>query len=387
MKHIFYKPFLAYFCGLFNSIVYFYNRKGDETELADILEIYADVSFDSECIHENLYLSLQKGTSSDNDTQNLRSILNNIRSSGTKFVLSLQPHVVAFDNNTLYNESKDIFYKDSSGDIYQGSYLGLPVAYPDYTHKNIKGFAENLIKWIHEKLGEKTISGFVLSENWLQDDSVDEVYNSSFKYYPENINIQMQYTIPWNLSTSDDRHDVHMEIHNSYGSLQYNTLKAVDVSTISATEDISDFFIASASKTFGDNEPEISDNFNTSWDYFKMYLDKILFSSITGDYMVGLPICGDTDTYNKILHESLCIRWYEAAATMPYFRVSSGDPYRDPSNLNTNYSTDLVRKIIERRKMLQDYYYTIITTSLPLVRPLYFDYFNDTATFFLEGCV
>lgn len=40
--------------------------------------------------------------------------------------------------------------------------------------------------------------------------------------------------------------------------------------------------------------------------------------------MVGLPVCGDTTTYDKELHETLCLRWYLAAAVMPYFRVSSG---------------------------------------------------------------
>lgn len=40
--------------------------------------------------------------------------------------------------------------------------------------------------------------------------------------------------------------------------------------------------------------------------------------------MIGVPVCGDTDSFNKSSHETLCIRWYIAAATMPYFRVSSG---------------------------------------------------------------
>lgn len=117
--------------------------------------------------------------------------------------------------------------------------------------------------------------------------------------------------------------------------------------------------------------------------------------------MVGFPVCGDTTTYDKELHETLCVRWYLAAAVMPYFRVSSGktstyivylnckfmrlgSPFRDPNNLNTLYSTRIAQQAMSTRNLIQDYLFTLFHTSLPVVRPMYFDYFSNDTTLSME---
>ncbi|XP_030753565.1 alpha-glucosidase-like [Sitophilus oryzae] len=357
-------------------------RKGSEVDLVKLLQIYAldTYSYDANCIHENLFMSLQQENSFGGNLTDFRTTLESLVSS-SKFVLSLPPHILAYDNNSLYASavSLDVLYKDRSGNVYLGKYLKLPVSYPDFTHPSIEDFLKVLMQWIKDQIGLEKISGFVLNNNWPQDDSYKATLNTSFPYMTDKLNEQMVYTLPWNVNTSSNIS--HFEVHNTYGSLQYELL----YNYTTEKENLKDFFIASASKNFADNEPEISHNFQTSWDNFKVYLEKTMFSSITGDYMIGLPVCGDGNSYNKELHETLCLRWYIAAASMPYFRISSDDPYRDPNSLNTLYTTNAVTTTISRRKLFQEYFYTILSKKEPLIRPMYYDYYSNNATYSLEN--
>ncbi|CAG9772551.1 unnamed protein product [Ceutorhynchus assimilis] len=353
-------------------------RKGESTTLSDLLKIYSannSSNLDTDCIHENLFVTLQNKTQSQDDVDLLKTYVVDMFANGKKFMFCLPPQILIHENNELYIKAKElgILYKNENGSIYEGSYLNQPVVYPDYS-ANSSEYMETLIKWIDTHLGMDYISGFILNDNWPEDESFIKVPSSSFPYYTQEINNQMLYTLPWYLKGHNQV--AHYESHNLYGQYQDDALSRV----LPASQSL----IIASTKTYGNTEPVISDNFDTSWENFKLYLNRILFGSITGNQMVGLPICGDTDNYNKTLHQVLCLRWYIAAASMPYFRVISGDVFRDPANLNSQYATQAVEASIKRRALLQDYFYTIMNKNEPLVRPMYYDYFNNTETFSLE---
>lgn len=85
----------------------------------------------------------------------------------------------------------------------------------------------------------------------------------------------MQYTLPWTIQGPDKV--LHLGKHNSYGQYQYSALHTYLNSLIT-----DQYVIISSTKVYGNTEPTILDNFKTSWDNFRVYLNKILFSSITG---------------------------------------------------------------------------------------------------------
>lgn len=87
----------------------------------------------------------------------------------------------------------------------------------------------------------------------------------------------MQYTLPWTLQGPDKV--LHLKKHNSYGEFQNSSLHAY-LKSLSGEEPL----IASSTKQFGSSEPVISDHLDTTWDNFRIYLNKILFSSITGNF-------------------------------------------------------------------------------------------------------
>ncbi|XP_066252231.1 lysosomal alpha-glucosidase-like [Euwallacea similis] len=351
-------------------------RKGDSTNLAEILKIYAKNSgshFDTDCIHENLFMALQDDVN-DKDITELKDIIKALSEDATKFVFALPPHILLNDANQLYVKASKlgVLYKNQKGVIYNGIYLSRTVVYPDFSITSIGDYINFLIEWLDSKIGLSSISGFVLNDNWPQDDSYKKVESKGLPYFSKALNQQMQYTLPWTLQGSDKV--LHLEKHNLYGEYQNSTLYKY----------APDSMIISAVKQYGSSEPEISDNFVTSWENFNIYLNRILFSSITGNPMIGLPICGDTSNYKKSLHEILCMRWYMAAATLPYFRVSSGNVFRDPANLNTIYAKIVAETAMTRRAHLQDYLFTLLNTNGPLVRPMYFDYYANESTLSME---
>lgn len=79
-------------------------RKGNTTILSDILNIYLannDSSFDTDCIHQNLFMSLQKPDKSEDDMALLKAYIEEEFNSDQKFVLSLPPHVSTQKNTSL----------------------------------------------------------------------------------------------------------------------------------------------------------------------------------------------------------------------------------------------------------------------------------------------
>ncbi|KAJ8983187.1 hypothetical protein NQ317_005830 [Molorchus minor] len=187
----------------------------------------------------------------------------------------------------------------------------------------------------------------------------------------------MSYTLPWN-ATSNNESTIHMEAHNMYGSFQIRSLKKY------YNTSNSDIFIMSATKGNEEPQPSLIKNIDTSWTNLETYIDNILFNSIVGNHLVSFPVCGDTNIYNSSLQESLCIRWYLVAATMPMFRIGSYKPWRDPTNLNTVFAQKAAERAIERRKLLLPYYYTLLSKHEPVIRPMFYDYYENITTFSLK---
>ncbi|XP_050293641.1 neutral alpha-glucosidase C-like [Anthonomus grandis grandis] len=356
-------------------------RKGDTIDLSEILETYAadqDSNFDTDCIHENLFLALQSSKKSEENITTLKSYITSL-AVDKKFLFSLPPHILVDDDNPLYKTAKDLnlLYKYQSGIVYNGTYLNNKVVYPDYSNGSISEFIQIMFDWINTNIGIENIHGFVLNDNWPQDDSYTNVEKNEFLYYTEDLDTQMKSTLPWTLQGTDKV--LHLEKHNSYGFYQnaslYEYLKTIN-------PDVP--LIISSTKRFGSTDSVIFQNFETSWENFKMYLNKMMFGSITGNTMLGLPVCGDTKNYNETLQEVLCMRWYIAAATMPFFRVSSAELYRDPVNMNSAYARRISVDAMKKRALLQDFYFTILNKKEPMLRPMYYNYYSDPSTFSLE---
>lgn len=91
------------------------------------------------------------------------------------------------------------------------------------------------------------------------------------------------YTLPWNLK--DINEVLHLKNHNLYGELQNSSLYSY-LSSINEAP----LIIISSTKTHSGSEPEIADNLETSWTNFNTYLNRILFSSISGTNRINVLV-------------------------------------------------------------------------------------------------
>lgn len=186
----------------------------------------------------------------------------------------------------------------------------------------------------------------------------------------------MSFTLPWNSSSTSTSE--HIQVHNTYGTAH---LKAVK--DYLAARKI-DTFLMSSCKNQYNSEPVLMENIDTSWDQLRNKLDTVLFESVSGDSLVTVPVCGDTQNFDP-LNEILCIRWYVIAATMPMFRVSSVTPWRDPDNLHSTFAKKQALKAIDLRNQLLRYYYTLLSKNEPVIRPMFYDFYHDEKMFSVEG--
>ncbi|KAJ8957974.1 hypothetical protein NQ318_001975 [Aromia moschata] len=350
-------------------------RRGDNVNLTQLIKEYSlDLQATSDCIHENLLAAMMK----DNGTnlQGVRGILGQLKEQGIKFLLSVPPQI--FGNTTdLYKEavSLDVLYKYNST-IYKGKYLKQDVVYPDYGHSKIQSYLKAFSTFLVTYIDIEDIDGFVLNANWPANDNY-RISNLSFPYFTEDLREAMSNTLPWN-STLNNGSVLHLQKHNTYGYDQLTSMKTYFNSTNP------NIFVTSASDTFGDGRPTIIQNVNASWSNLYSHIDNVLFNSIVGNHLVNTPVCGDTAVYDSVIQETLCIRWYLVAATMPAFRIGSTEPWRDPENLNTAFATQTVQRAIQRRKMFLPYYYTLLSRNEPALRPMFYDYYENTTTFSMK---
>lgn len=93
-----------------------------------------------------------------------------------------------------------MLYKYQSGVIYNGTYLGQPVIYPDFSDDTIGQYNEFLINWLKAVLKIDSFSGFVLNDNWPQDESYENVEKNNFPYFSSVSPRKSTYFIWWKVT-------------------------------------------------------------------------------------------------------------------------------------------------------------------------------------------
>lgn len=177
----------------------------------------------------------------------------------------------------------------------------------------------------------------------------------------------MSSTIPWNATAVDST--THIYSHNTYGSNQVQVLQ-------SAT----DGFVMASSFNYGDRHAVHLENVDISWGNLRKAITTTLYHSIFGSSAISIPVCGSTDNYNSEEHEAVCVRWYIFAAFSPIFRISSDLPRRDPSALNSGTARLHAKTAIERRLHVSPYIFSVLNSGEPLMRPMFYEYYNDLET-------
>lgn len=176
----------------------------------------------------------------------------------------------------------------------------------------------------------------------------------------------MSNTLPWNVISENQ---THIYNHIQYGASHLEKIQSILTKNL-----------ITASHTFDTNLPIIIQNVDISWTNFQKTISTILYNSIFGFHLISIPVCGSTSSFES-KHESLCLRWYLMAATSPIFRISSDLPKRDPNSLSTDFIAKNAKQAIDFRYSLQYYFYNVLINGEPLMRPMFYDFPDESDAF------
>ncbi|XP_045473494.1 alpha-glucosidase-like [Harmonia axyridis] len=316
---------------------------------------YPEFTYESECIHDDLLLHLIAENYTDGKTTKL------IKSLGISenFVLSYPPQIPIYSNLFQKFKNSSVFFKNSTdGTLHVGKYRDFDVVYPIYNHIDI----QELVQEVLGLFQGVNITGLTFTNSWPQDDTY-LMKNSTDLFVDKNIQDTFSFTIPWNLTETND---IHARFHNNYGPTFASVVE----------KNIATKFTLSPVSHYNSNRPLITQNLNTSWTNLKTSLRTTLFNSVFGRNFLAVPVCG-SNIYDQIHQEDLCLRWYLMAATMPLVRVSSTCLQRTPVSLYTKYTNQKVISVLDTRRSLVPYYRGVINEGSPLVRSMFFNFPKD----------
>ncbi|CAH0553565.1 unnamed protein product [Brassicogethes aeneus] len=346
-------------------------RGSNELTLSNLIDEYtADIDelFDVECIHENLLMAMMH-----NDTNGLEDLKNITKAllTNKEIYLSIPPHIYGIENELFVTANKSNMLYTVNNKVYNGKFKGQNVAYPDFSSGSVKEYLISFETLISRYFGINEISGFILTKNWPDNENEELGNLNNFPYLSEDLKSALTYSIPWYATNAQFQH---ITLHNKYGE---NMAKAFK-------DHFPNKVVISSSNMYGNFKPSVVENVDASWSNLKQILKNILFNSMIGNYLVYYPTCGSTASFESQLQESLCMRWYLIAATLPGFSVNSVKPRRNPNKLYTKFTTEIVQRAMDTRKSMIPLYKTILKDGKPLVTPMFYYYSKDPNTFSLN---
>uniref|UniRef100_A0A4W5L5G4 Glucosidase II alpha subunit n=1 Tax=Hucho hucho TaxID=62062 RepID=A0A4W5L5G4_9TELE len=121
------------------------------------------------------------------------------------------------------------------------------------------------------------------------------------------------------------------------------------------------------------------------WDHLKISIPMCLSLGL-----VGVSFCGaDVGGFFKSPSTELLVRWYQTGAYQPFFRAHAhlDTPRREPWLFGPE-NTALIREAVRQRYALLPYWYQLFYhahhSGQPVMRPLWVEYTQDTATFSVD---
>jgi alpha-glucosidase len=122
-----------------------------------------------------------------------------------------------------------------------------------------------------------------------------------------------------------------------------------------------------------------------SWDHLRLSIPMLLNLGVSGVPFVGSDVGGFSGNPSPELYA----RWLQAAALTPFLRShsESGSKPHEPYSYGEEF-TKINRASVELRYRLLPYLYTLFRehgeTGAPLMRPLWFEYPDDSRTYTIE---
>ncbi|MFV0388617.1 MAG: TIM-barrel domain-containing protein [Pyrinomonadaceae bacterium] len=305
---------------------------------------------------------------------NPSKLVADLRAQGIHTVLMIDPGIKKDPNYDVYNDGirADVFVRTKNGETLIRRAWAGDSAFPDFTNPKAR-------EWFGEQYQEplkQGVAGFWNDMNepgvFLDDDDNPKIMNHPRKTFP----LDAQHF-------GEGKGGDHRRYHNVYGlemtRASFEGLRKLEpkkrpfVLTRAGFAGVQRY---SAVWT-GDNV--------ASWDHLALSIPMLLNLSVSGVPFVG----ADAGGFQDMPTAELYARWLQAAALTPFFRAHSvgwvGD--KEPWAFGEEF-TKINRETIELRYRFLPYLYTQFylheKDGTPVMRPLWFDYPEDTGSYLIN---
>jgi len=295
---------------------------------------------------------------------NLPGMISELHSLGFKVVSMIDPGIKVDPNYFVFKEGieMDAFSKYGHGGLYIGKVWPGECVFPDFTRPEVQNWWGGLYK----ELVEAGIDGF-----W-NDMNEPDVFESPTGTMDDN-----SIFYDFGLQSS------HRKIHNVYGS----TMAKATFDGISGLMENKRPFVLSRAGFSGLQKYAASwtgDN-TSNFDHLRLQIPMLLNMGLSGTPFIGSDIGG----FVKSANAELLVRWYQASSLVPLMREHNcrGEYDQEPWVHGDPYKS-IIRKYINMRYRLLPYLYTYFymasKSGSPIMRPLIYEYQQDSNTFTID---
>ncbi|XP_070164073.1 neutral alpha-glucosidase AB isoform X1 [Polyergus mexicanus] len=292
-------------------------------------------------------------------------MVHNLTAKGRKLIVIIDPHIKRDNNYFLHNDATSLGYyiKNRDGKDYEGWCWPGSSSYLDFFDPKVIEYYVGLYNL--DKFHGTTNDVYI----W-NDMNEPSVFNG-----PE-------ITAPKDLIHHGDWE--HRDVHNINGHMYiratYEALFRRSGGSLRPFILTRSFFAGSqryATMWTGDNMAD--------WNHLRVSYPMCLSVAIS-----GISFCGaDVGGFFRNPDSELFIRWYQAAAWLPFFRQHSHieTKRREPWTFNEE-TTQIVREVLRLRYSYLPLWYTLFreheVNGLPVIRPLWAHYPSESETFIID---
>jgi len=293
-----------------------------------------------------------------------QGLLAELREMGFHVVSIVDAGVKVDEDYAVYTEgrARDLYCKTALGSDYQNAVWPGICAFPDFTNPETRTWWGDL----HGPLLDAGVEGI-----WSD-------MNEPALFVPLNSTMPPDVVHP-----GGNKAQLHVQVHNAYGSLM---VQAAREGLLRLRPERRPFIISRSGYAGIQRHALLWTGDNSStWDHLTMGLPQLLNLGLSGVGWAGMDIGG---FYGDAGGE-LLTRWTEFGIFQPFCRNHSEKQTRhqEPWVFGEPYET-LCRTLFKLRQRLLPYLYTLFEecnrTGAPLLRPLFWTYPEDMATYPIE---
>uniref|UniRef100_A0A673C8T8 Lysosomal alpha-glucosidase n=1 Tax=Sphaeramia orbicularis TaxID=375764 RepID=A0A673C8T8_9TELE len=304
---------------------------------------------------------------------------------GMKYILILDPGISStsppgtyppFDNGL----KRDVFIKNTTGNILIGKVWPGPTAFPDFTNPETRQWWEDCIRDFHSKVPVDGLwidmnepASFVQgSVEGCPDSDIENPPYTPSKLIKGNNNELNSGTL---CMSAQQRLSSHYNLHNMYGLTEAYATHSALVKVRGKRP-----FVLSRSSypSIGQFSGVWTGDVRSDWEQLRYSIPAVLQFSLFGVPLVGADICG----FGGDTTEELCVRWMQLGAFYPFMRNHNDKPNapQEPYVFGKKAQAAM-RSVLNLRYSLLPFLYTLFhhahTSADTVARPLFLEFPSD----------